>query len=528
MRTRAWLIGFLCFSLTLLAFLSPLLPFVGPDRLLANESWAPKGAKEAYVYLYAGNRSAYQQQLTKSRGNINGVFLPWLEVDKEGRLTTKADPELLQWLHDRGLKGAPFLTNNFDWVAGDAALSPERMTSLVNELVAFVNQTGADGLNIDLENFSVGKRSAYVSFLQALAGPLHAKGKTLSVAVAPATRANTGDWADAYDYRAIGSIVDKVIVMAYDEHWSTSQPGPVASIGWVDNVARYMVSTIPPEKLILGIPFYGRHWVNGKNGNGVGYDRALRLSAENRAPIEWIAAQGAFRLRYTGTNGQNELWLDNTASLQAKMRLVHVYDLAGVAAWRLGLEDTQLWDSFQPWLQELKFSDTRNHWAAKEISELVKQGLLSGSPDGTFDPERKITRAEAVQLIARHLKLPAGSSVSFRDIPNDYWAKDAIARAVKAGLIKGRGDGLFAPNETMTRAELALLLQRAYSIQNVSSSSRFWDVPSQHYAAQAIAALTSRGWLTGFNDGSFQPDQSMTRAQLAVLIQRTQPVISLY
>ncbi|MBM7867174.1 hypothetical protein GTO89_11815 [Heliobacterium gestii] len=528
MTTRACLIGFLCFCLISLSILTPLGAFRGPDQAWADASWAPQGEKEAFVYLYDGDRSAYQQQLTESRGNINGVFLPWLEVSKEGRLTTNADPELLRWLHSNGLKGAPFLTNNFDRTAGDAALSPQRIASLAAELVAFVDETGADGLNIDLENFSVTRRDAYVAFLQALARPLHAKGKTLSVAVAPATRANTGDWSDAYDYRAIGATADKVIVMAYDEHWATSLPGPVASIGWVENVTRYMSTLIAPEKLILGIPFYGRQWVNGKNGNGVGYKRALRLSAEYGAPIEWIADQGAFRLRYWGSNGQNELWLDNMASLQAKMRLVQVYNLAGVAAWRLGLEDPQLWNNFQPWLQELKFSDTKYHWATKEISEMVKQGLLSGSPDGKFDPDRKITRAEAIQLIARHLNLPAGSSIFFRDVPNDYWAREAISRAVKAGLINGRGEGFFAPNETMTRAELALLLQRAYSLQNTGSVSPFWDVPSTHYAAQAIAALTSRRWLTGFSDGSFQPDQAMTRAQLAVLLKRTEPTISLY
>ncbi|MDD4587873.1 MAG: S-layer homology domain-containing protein [Heliobacteriaceae bacterium] len=521
MRLKSWLVMLLILTIAVIPSSAARLPGSPAEAQESADRLAATGDKQAYAYLY-GNGSAFQKQVLAAKGCLNGVFLPWLETDETGLLHTRQDLRFLDWLHQGGLKAYPYLTNHFDRTAGDLALSPERQATLVAEIIAFIDQTGCDGVNIDLENFSPGNKAAFVSFLQALAQPLHSRGKQLSVAVPATANPNPAGWAAAYDYQQIAATADRVIIMAYDEHWANSEPGPVASLSWVDRVVANLSLLMPPGKTLLGLPFYGRHWINGQNGTGIGYSEALKLAALNATPLEWRPEKGVFRLQFEDAAGTHELWLENQTTLQAKIGLTHRYNLAGVAAWRLGFEDPKLWPNFGPWLQHLAFSDTKNHWAVKDIARLVSTGLAAGTPDGRFDPDRGVTRAEAIYLLAQTLNLPPGASLPFIDVPPGHWAHDAATRAFRAGWLSGRPDGSLDLDQPVTRAEMALLVQKAYGL-TLSQPLYYPDVPFNHFAARAIATLTTQGWVQGFEDGCFKPDQTVTRAEMAVLVAHTLP-----
>jgi len=110
-----------------------------------------------------------------------------------------------------------------------------------------------DGVQVDFESISRDDAEAFFGFLADLKAALPA-GKKLSIAIPARTRLV----ADAYEYSRIAAIVDRMVVMAYDEHWSGSSPGPVASLPWCAKVANYARSVVDAGKLIMGLPLYGR------------------------------------------------------------------------------------------------------------------------------------------------------------------------------------------------------------------------------------------------------------------------------
>ncbi|MBP3772965.1 MAG: glycoside hydrolase [Treponema sp.] len=114
-----------------------------------------------------------------------------------------------------------------------------------------------DGLQIDWELVMKEDDENFRSFLRDLKKKL--KGKMLTVAIPARTKTLERD---AYDYSELSKIADRIIVMAYDEHWSTSAPGPIASIAWCKRIADYARSCIPEEKLVMGCHFYARAWNN--------------------------------------------------------------------------------------------------------------------------------------------------------------------------------------------------------------------------------------------------------------------------
>src|SRR5215210_4028433 len=114
-------------------------------------------------------------------------------------------------------------------------------------------------------------KAGFTAFVQLLASKLHASNKLLSVTVHPKTSASaTWDGPGAQDYTAIGAVADSVKVMAYDYHWSTSDAGAIAPLSWLDQVAIYAESTIAPQKVIMGLPWYGYDWL-GTSAVGVTY-----------------------------------------------------------------------------------------------------------------------------------------------------------------------------------------------------------------------------------------------------------------
>lgn len=122
---------------------------------------------------------------------------------------------------------------------------------LMRDIVAACREF--DGVQIDFETIRPQDRLAYLAFLTELKASL-GPGKILSVAVLARTRKLD----DAFDYAAIGGIADKVLVMAYDEHWRTGSPGPIASLDWCRQACRFARQNVPAEKLVMGLPLYGR------------------------------------------------------------------------------------------------------------------------------------------------------------------------------------------------------------------------------------------------------------------------------
>jgi len=222
--------------------------------------------------------------------------------------------------------------------------SPALMARHVAAIVALVQRHHYAGIDIDYEDLRAGDRLVFSGFIAQLAHALHARGKVLSVAVfAKTSNAGTDQRNLAQDYAAIGRAADQVRLMAYDYHWATSPPGPVAPVGWVRQVLHYAKTQIPAAKIVLGVPLYGYDWAGG-HGTGISWLQALRLSRQYHVRPEYDARSQAPWFRYTGPGGrEHTVWFENAASSRAKFDLARGAGIGGVYLWMYGYEDAATW-----------------------------------------------------------------------------------------------------------------------------------------------------------------------------------------
>ncbi|GBG07379.1 hypothetical protein PAT3040_01929, partial [Paenibacillus agaridevorans] len=170
------------------------------------------------------------------------------------------------------------------------------------------------------------------------------------------------------------------------------------------------------------------------------------------------------------------------------------------------------------------FTDIQSHWAQSAIKRLYREQLINGYPDGQFKPERFVTRAEFIVMLMNVLKLDVSvSELNFTDERQiAEWARTAIGKAISAGIVSGYPDGSFHPNQTMTRVEMIEILARALQLQvNTETVLPFVDldqIPS--WAIQAVQSVYQQGLIQGKTGGFLAPLDTLTRAEAAVILTR--------
>lgn len=147
---------------------------------------------------------------------------------------------------------------------------------------------------------------------------------------------------------------------------------------------------------------------------------------------------------------------------------------------------------------------------------------IHGYEDGTVRPEEKITRAETAQIFYNLLTDESrtvfeATSCSFTDVPNGKWYTTCVATLANAGILRGYEDGSFQPNANITRAEMATIIARFAELKN--SYVTFSDI-QRHWAQKEIELAASNGWILGYPDGTFRPDQSIKRDETVTMINR--------
>lgn len=164
------------------------------------------------------------------------------------------------------------------------------------------------------------------------------------------------------------------------------------------------------------------------------------------------------------------------------------------------------------------------HWAESFIKRAAAKGIVSGYPDGTFQPNRPVTRAEFTVMLTSALRLEEkGAALTFND--NDQigaWAKHAIAQAVQAGIINGYEDGSFRPNTPVTRAEMAVMVARAIKLPlRTNTTTDFVDdqvIPQ--WAKGSVEAIRGLSIVSGREGNKFVPNDTTTRAEAATVLLR--------
>lgn len=165
------------------------------------------------------------------------------------------------------------------------------------------------------------------------------------------------------------------------------------------------------------------------------------------------------------------------------------------------------------------FSDvSKNHWAYSFIESLYKDGILNGTGDGKFEPDRYITRAEFVCALIKALKLnTAGADVSFTDVTAGDWFMPYVAKAVAQGFVKGFEDGSFKPNDFVTREQMAVMVSNALQLTDGGETSFSDNADISAWASDSVGKMYRKGYISGSNN-EFRPLDSATRAEVSKIL----------
>ena len=173
---------------------------------------------------------------------------------------------------------------------------------------------------------------------------------------------------------------------------------------------------------------------------------------------------------------------------------------------------------------QTNFSDVQaNSEMGQAVSNLVNRGIISGYQDGTYRPNQPITRAQAAKILAGVLKLDTkNAQATFTDVPVSYEHYGAIAALAEKKILNGYTDGTFKPNQPITRAQMAKIIANAFEFSSVFETLPFTDVNVHAESFRYINALYSYAITTGTSATTYSPGNPVTRGQLAVFITRAE------
>lgn len=262
----------------------------------------------------------------------------------DGSFENNATKAYVDYAHKKGLK-VWLLCDDFTYEFDNEVLfsSSENRKNLINNLVNATLEVGAEGINIDFERIGKNSGPHFVQFLRELSIETRKNGLVLSVDDYHPNQGNT-----FYNLGEQGLVCDYVIIMNYDEHWAgCSEAGSVASISYVESgLSSAMSSGVPAYKLINATPFYTRLWIH--QGDNL-TSQALGMDDAQKWVDDWKLTPGFdentcqyYATRKDGT-AEYEMWMEEKSSIEAKMGVCSKYGIAGVACWRLGFENDNVW-----------------------------------------------------------------------------------------------------------------------------------------------------------------------------------------
>lgn len=283
---------------------------------------------EVWGYVIAGQEAALRRGLP-----ITDVGYFGAEVNMYGTLTRVPNRQNLSSFNGR----VHLVVTCFNYALTYFALmpgSPQR-DALITDLITATRNF--DGLNLDFENIPPRAGEAFLSFLRELRERM--PDKMLSVALYARTRAIPND---VYDYARIAPYVDRIFVMAYDLHWGGGPAGPVASLEWGQRVAQHSLRVIGPEKLVMGIPLYGRAWASQNHHRALIYSSTQRLIQTHN--VSEVRRENGIPTFNYNANISVTVYFEDVYSLSARMELYKSMNVRAIGFWRVGQETPRLWN----------------------------------------------------------------------------------------------------------------------------------------------------------------------------------------
>jgi spore germination protein YaaH len=265
-------------------------------------------------------------------------------VNSDGTLLDRKPNEevvddFLNYTSRNGIKVIPTI-GSYDYnVMSNILSNKDIYTNHIQNILDEIQRYDFDGIDIDYEKIEGKYKEEYLDFLTTLSLELKQRNKILSVTVLPKTQEENSDTEYVQDYKRIGEIADEVRVMTYDfTLQSSTTPGPISPISWVEECIQYSIQEIPKEKMLLGIHLYAYLWKDQK-ASALTYSSVETLISSNNIKYVYEEESKEGYAKYTCTNDiQCTLYFQSKKGVIDRVELAKKYSLLGVTYWRLGNE----------------------------------------------------------------------------------------------------------------------------------------------------------------------------------------------
>ncbi len=291
----------------------------------------------------------------------------WFSLaDTEGNVSSIADASYVNYAHQSNIEVWAVLRDFHGGISSyeetyEVLSYTSKRTRVINQVIAEALQSGVDGINLDFELISADCGEHYVQFVRELSVKCRQNGLVFSVDNYVPQPYNSH-----YDLEEQGAVADYVMIMGYDEHTDGSyQAGSVASVGYLEDGITEALKMVPAEKLVAGIPFYTRLWFetpksedelaeeagteaasypNNVTSYAYGMDEAADIVSASGAQTEWDDTTKQNYAQWEADGGVYKIWLEDSRSLEEKLKVVKANGLAGVAEWSLDMESSGICD----------------------------------------------------------------------------------------------------------------------------------------------------------------------------------------
>ena len=304
--------------------------------------------------IYKVEDNALIEDLLANSKGVTTVSPTWYKVkDESGELISMADKDYVNYIHSLGMEVWPLVSDftNVEgegWSVKELLSNAQNRRALIENLINEVLTLECEGINIDFEYIRADNGTDYAQFIRELSIRCREEGIVLSTDNPPPKPYN-----QQYNFKVLGEFVDYVMIMGYDEYTKASgTPGPVASINYVSEGIEEALKMIPNDKLINGVPFYTRLWMEyvDEQGNEV-FDVKTCTMENVWSTVEKLGTTPVWNDElklyevFADINGIHySMWLEEETAMEERMKLVRENNLAGVSAWALGMELDSIWD----------------------------------------------------------------------------------------------------------------------------------------------------------------------------------------
>ncbi|MFS1512636.1 glycosyl hydrolase family 18 protein [Chengkuizengella sp. SCS-71B] len=313
----------------------------------------------AFYTKYSEQDMSSYNSLMLYEDSINSIATTTFSLTESGEIDGLFASEGVDFANGNNISTYAAINNGHGFDPDLASLilnDPKLSEKTINNIEKLLKEYHYDGVNLDIENMYPKDREAYTQFVQKLADQLQPKGYQVIVSVSAKSSDNpNAAWSGAFDYAALGEIVDYIQLMSYDQNGPWGPAGPVSGLNWVEDAVKYAVSEIESDKILLGIPSYGYDWnLNDASKNKTILWSELSNIMNNNESTQMYRDEAANSpyLTYTDANGQEHIaYYEDSESIIDKVQLIDQYGLAGVSVWEIGLTNDGLWTAIEKGLQ---------------------------------------------------------------------------------------------------------------------------------------------------------------------------------